>query len=137
VYSVFFMVLTLASIGLPTTSGFTGEFLVLLGSGIAGWQHYQEGTSFPLVMSAVAVTGVVLGALYMLRFAQAFLFGPEKIPHAPVVDLSLRERTILGVIVVAIFALGLFPDEPMRKSELAAQEFRQLVGTSRLPGGTP
>jgi len=137
VYSVFFMLLTLASIGLPTTSGFTGEFLVLLGAGTWGWQQYQQGNVFPLLMSAAAVAGVVLGALYMLRFAQGFLFGAEKMPHAPVADLVWREKLILGAIVAAVFALGLFPDEPMRKSELAAQEFRQLVLTPRLPGKTP
>jgi NADH-quinone oxidoreductase subunit M len=137
VYSVFFMVLTLASIGLPTTSGFTGEFLVLLGAGTAGWQAFQQGTNFPLVMSVVATTGVVLGALYMLRFAQGFLFGGEKAPHLPVVDLTLREGGILAAIVAAIMWLGLFPDEPMRKSELAAQEYRQLVTTSRLPEQAP
>ena len=81
-------------------------------------------------MSAVATTGVVLGALYMLRFAQGFLFGGEKAPHLPVVDLTLREKAILAAIVAAILWLGLFPDEPMRKSELAAQEYRQLVTTS-------
>jgi NADH-quinone oxidoreductase subunit M len=137
VYSVFFMVLTLASIGLPTTSGFTGEFLVLLGAGTAGWQAYQQGATFPLAMSVIATSGVVLGALYMLRFAQGFLFGGEKAPHMPVVDLTLREKAILAAIVAAILWLGLFPDEPMRKSELAAQEYRQLVTTSRLPEQAP
>ena len=39
----------------------------------------------------------------------------------PLVDLDLREKAILAAIVVAVFALGLFPDEPMRKTELAAQ----------------
>jgi len=155
VYSVFFMLLTLASIGLPTTSGFTGEFLVLLGAGLTGWANYQQGDAFALVMSALAVTGVVLGALYMLRFAQGFLFGAARLPHAshtpqaphtlhaspasqePVPDLVWREKLILVAIVAAIFALGLFPDEPMRKTELAAKDFRTLVLTSRLPGNAP
>jgi len=137
VYSLFFMILTLASVGLPTTSGFTGEFLVLLGAFTASWPQYQQGNSFPLVLAVVAVSGVVLGALYMLRLAQQFLFGVAKAPHAPVADLDLREKLILGTLVVAIFALGLFPDEPMRKTELAAKQFQQLVTTARLPGGTP
>ena len=47
VYSVFFAVLTLASIGLPTTSGFTGEFLVLLGAFSAAWPQYQQGVTLP------------------------------------------------------------------------------------------
>src|SRR6478752_5227325 len=112
VYSVFFMILTLASIGLPTTSGFTGEFLVLLGAFGASWQSYQQGTTYPLVLATAAVGGVVLGALYMLWFAQRFLFGATRTPDAAIVaDLSVRERAILAAIVVAIFALGLFPDE--------------------------
>jgi hypothetical protein len=49
--------------------------------------------------------------------------------------LNLREKTILASIVVAVFALGLFPDEPMRKTELAARQYQQLVGSERT--GTP
>jgi NADH-quinone oxidoreductase subunit M len=131
VYSVFFAILTLASIGLPTTSGFTGEFLVLLGAFRGAWSMYQAGDGFPLAMAAVAVSGVVLGALYMLWFAQRFLFGLAKVPHAPVTDLNAREKTILAAIVAAIFALGLYPQEAMRKTEVAAKQYQQLVGTPR------
>jgi NADH-quinone oxidoreductase subunit M len=134
IYSVFFMILTLASIGLPTTSGFTGEFLVLLGAFTAAWPLHVAGNTYPLVMSALAVTGVILGALYMLRFAQSFLFGVVKAPHLPLTDLDLREKLILAAVVVGIFALGLFPDEPMRKTEVAAKQYQQLVRTARLPG---
>jgi NADH-quinone oxidoreductase subunit M len=135
VYSVFFLILTLASIGLPTTSGFTGEFLVLLGAFNAGWQAAQQGSSFGLFAAAAAVSGVVLGALYMLRFAQKFLFGAERAPHRPFADLDLRERSVLAAIVVAIFALGLFPEEPMRKTELAARQYQQLVAGEPGPAG--
>jgi len=136
VYSVFFMVLTLASVGLPTTSGFTGEFLVLLGAFKAAWPLHVAGNELPLVLAVVAVAGVVLGALYMLRFALGFLYGAAQAPNQPLADLGGREKTILGLIVVAVFALGLFPDEPMKKTELAAQAYRQLVTTSRLPVGS-
>jgi NADH-quinone oxidoreductase subunit M len=134
VYSVFFMILTLASVGLPTTSGFTGEFLVLLGAFKAAWPlHVLGQSSLPLVLAVVAVTGVVLGALYMLRFALGFLYGASKAPHQPLLDLNGREKTILALIVAAVFWLGLFPDEPLRKTELAAKDYKQLVSTSRLP----
>ena len=126
-YSVFFALLTLAAIGLPTTSGFTGEFLVLLGAFRWAWPQYLDGATYPLVTSASAVAGVVLGALYMLWFAQRFLFGAVKAPHLPLLDLGFREKAILVSIVAAIFALGLFPDEPMRKTELAARQYQQLV----------
>jgi len=141
VYSVFFMILTLASVGLPTTSGFTGEFLVLMGAFKAAWPLHLLGNSLPLVLAVVAVTGVVLGALYMLRFALTFLFGAVKAPHHSerhvLADLNSREKAILGLIVAAVFALGLFPDEPMRKTELAAKAYKELVSTPRLPGGKP
>jgi NADH-quinone oxidoreductase subunit M len=135
-YSVFLAVLTLAAIGLPTTSGFTGEFLVLLGAFKAAWMHHVNGYQAPLVMAVVAVSGVVLGALYMLRFALTFLYGAAKAPHQPLVDLSGREKAILVLIVAAVFALGLFPAGAMHKTELAAKNFQQLVTTSRLPGSS-
>ena len=46
-------------------------------------------------------------------------------------DLNLREKLILGCIVVAVFALGLFPAEPMSKTELAARQYQQLVASHR------
>jgi NADH-quinone oxidoreductase subunit M len=137
VYSVFFIVLTLASVGLPTTSGFTGEFLVLLGAFKAAWPLFQGGQTLPLVLAVAAVSGVVLGAMYMLRFALGFLWGLARAPHQPLTDLSGREKAILGLIVLAVFALGLFPDEPMRKTEMASREYQRLVTTSRLPGSPP
>ena len=130
-YSVFFALLTLASIGLPTTSGFAGEFLVLLGAFRAAWPQYVQGAGYPLLLSASAVAGVVLGALYMLWFAQRFLFGAVKAPHQPFFDLNLREKAILGAIVLAVFALGLYPEEPLSKTELAAKQYQQLVAGNR------
>ncbi len=127
VYSVFFVILTLASIGLPTTSGFTGEFLVLLGAFAAGWPQLGQGDALPLTLAVVAVSGVVLGALYMLWLAQRLLFGATRAPHQPFADLNGRERAILAAIVVAVFALGLFPNEPMQKTELAARHYQRLV----------
>jgi len=128
-YSVFFLLLTLGAIGLPTTSGFTGEFLSLLGAFRAAWGAYEAGVAWPLWLVGLAVTGVVLGALYMLWFAQRFLYGKLKAPHLPITDLSTREVAVLAAIVVAMFALGLFPDEPLSKTELAARQFQQLVET--------
>jgi NADH-quinone oxidoreductase subunit M len=137
VYSVFFMILTLASIGLPTTSGFTGEFMVLLGAFNAAWPSYLAGYSLPLVVAVSAVAGVVLGALYMLWLAQRLLFGEVKAPHQPFTDLVAREKAILIAFVVAIFALGLFPQGPLAKTELAARDYQQRVLASRVPEAAP
>jgi len=51
-----------------------------------------------------------------------------------VVDLNLREKLILAAIVAAVFAIGLYPDEPLRKSELAAKEFQQRLMSVAIPG---
>jgi NADH-quinone oxidoreductase subunit M len=131
IYSVFVAILTLAAIGLPTTSGFTGEFLVLLGAFTGAWAPYQQGNGYPLFLAVAAVAGVVLGALYMLGFAQRFLFGAAKAPHLPLADLGFREKAILTAIVAAVFALGLFPDSAMKKTELAARDYRERVASVR------
>jgi NADH-quinone oxidoreductase subunit M len=131
VYSVFFMVLTLAAIGLPTTSGFTGEFLILLGAFNAAWPLHLAGDSMPLVWAVAAVSGVVLGALYMLWFAQRFLYGATRIPHGPVLDLNRREKLILAVLLLPVFWIGLAPGEPLRKTEQAALHFQKLVAAGQ------
>ncbi len=131
-YAVFFLVFTLASVGLPTTSGFTGEFMSLLGAFTAAWPQHLDGNNGPLVLAIVACTGVVLGALYMLRFALTFLFGPAKTPHTDtadgkLTDLSGRETFLLTTLAVAVFWLGLFPNGALQKTERAAKHFQQAV----------
>ena len=136
VFSVFFTILTLASIGLPTTSGFAGEFMALLGAFNAAWPAHLAGNDLPLALAVIAVSGVVLGALYMLWLAQRILFGEARAPHAPLTDLNSRETAILVAIVVAIFAIGLFPGDPLAKTELAAREFQQRVAGETIQLGS-
>jgi len=93
----------------------------------------RRGRRWPLWLVGLAVTGVVLGALYMLWFAQRFLFGKLKAPHLPITTSPPVRSPCSAAIVVAMFALGLFPDEPMGKTELAARQFQQLVETAALP----
>ncbi len=85
---------------------------------------------------AAVVFTLVLGALYMLWFAQRFLFGAERVPHGPVADLNLREKSILAILVAAVFWLGLFPDSAMKRTELAAREYQELVAGARAPAAT-
>jgi NADH-quinone oxidoreductase subunit M len=126
-YAVFFTLLALASVGLPTTSGFTGEFLVLLGYFVSAWPQFGQGHTLPLALAVIAVSGVVLGALYMLWLAQRLLYGPVKAPHQPFGDLNGRERAILAALAAAIFWLGIFPAEPMHKTEAAARHYQKVV----------
>jgi len=134
VYAVAFVVFTLASVGLPTTSGFTGEFLALLGTFSAGWVQHLDGSNLTLGLAIVAASGVILGALYMLRFALTFLFGPVKAPHdVTLTDLTGRERLVLAVLAVAVFWLGLFPEGAMQRTEGAARAYLQAATSTRVP----
>ena len=81
----FFMVLfTFSSIGVPGLNGFAGEFLILIGAFQRGWADAPPMIAAQLVTIAVlAVSGVVLGAWYMLWLVQRVFFGPLKEPHLP------------------------------------------------------
>jgi len=127
-FAVFFMILTLASIGLPTTSGFTGEFMILMGSFTSSMDiTAATGAVLPVAIAAFAVLGVVLGALYMLRLVERFLFGATKVPHGPVKDLGGREKLILAALAVAIFWIGLFPGPLLEKTESAAKKYAAIA----------
>jgi len=97
--STFVLILGLASIGLPGTNGFIGEFLILLGAFRAHW-----------VLAAVGVLGVILGASYFLWYYERAFFGPVA-PSAqkPLQDLQPREWGIAVALSVMIFWIGLYP----------------------------
>lgn len=98
-YAMVFMIFMLASVGLPGTSGFVGEFLVLLGG-------YQASTMFGLL----AGTGLILGAAYMLWLYRQVLFG--ELVHkdaAAMKDLNLREIIIFVPLVILVFWMGIYP----------------------------
>jgi NADH-quinone oxidoreductase subunit M len=114
--ATFMVILTLSSIGLPGLNGFVGEFLLLLGMFQRAWTDAPVTLAAQYrVISVVAVSGVVLGAWYMLHLVQRVFFGPWRIPasHAEpnpkFTDLSLRESSALGLLVVFIFWIGLQP----------------------------
>ncbi len=98
-FAVVLMVVTLSSIGLPGTNGFVGEFLILLGA-----------FEFAPVPTAIATTGVILGAAYMLWMFQRVMFGPlTNRANQTLTDLNLREMLYLAPLVVLIFVMGVFP----------------------------
>jgi len=121
VYAAFFAVVVMASIGLPVSSGFVGEFLILLGSfATSPWA------------AAAAVLGVVLGAVYMLRLLGGLVFGPLDDPaNRGLIDLSWRERSVLVALVSAIVWIGLYPEPLLRRIEPTAVE---LLATMRERG---
>jgi len=99
VWAAFFLVVMLASVGLPGLNGFVGEFLILLGS-FGRWPW----------ATAVATSGVILGALYLLWMYERVIFGPlAHEENAKLEDLSAREVTVLLPVVALCLVMGLFP----------------------------
>ncbi|MDG2286058.1 MAG: NADH-quinone oxidoreductase subunit M [Alphaproteobacteria bacterium] len=98
-YALVFMIFTMASVGLPATSGFVGEFLVLMGAfEVSTW------------LAALAATGVILGAAYMLYVYRRIIFGVlEKESLKDITDLSPREIAVFAPLVILVFWMGIYP----------------------------
>ena len=107
IYATVFMIFMLGSVGLPGTSGFIGEFLVIVGA--------FKYSSIVVIGSA---TGIVLSAVYMLYLYKRIIFGEmsnEKLSE--ILDLNNREKIILIPLAIAVIFIGIFPNifiEPMR-----------------------
>jgi NADH-quinone oxidoreductase subunit M len=104
-FACLFLVVTLSSIALPLTNGFTGEFMILLGT-------YTSGFAWGPALACTATLGTLLGAVYMLRTTKRIFLGPlpEGSASAQVHDdLNGREMAVFLPIVVLIFWMGLHP----------------------------
>lgn len=108
---VFFIVL-LASIGLPGTSGFIGEFMILAGL----FELYP-------ILAVIGTSGVVLGAVYMLNAYQKLMFGKLKTGPHPSKDLSLREKTIFVPLIIIMLFMGIKPGFFISKVEKSIDHF--------------
>ena len=112
VLAFFFVFMTLASIGLPGLNGFAGEFLLLIGMFQRAWgPSAGEWAAHYRVISVLAVSGVVLGAWYMLWLVKRVFFGPlrERKDGHPIHDLKLREIAALVPLCVVIVWIGVQP----------------------------
>ena len=99
-YAAVFMVFTLASVGLPGTSGFVGEFLVLFGV-------FQVN----VWAAALAATGVILGAAYMLWLYRRVIFGELVKPDLMrMKDLNPREVAVFAPLVILVLWMGIWPE---------------------------
>jgi NADH-quinone oxidoreductase subunit M len=103
-YALLFMLFTMASVGLPGTSGFVGEFLALVGT-------YRASTWAAIV----ATSGIILGAVYMLWLYWRICFGTQRNADAAAMpDLSLREWWLLAPIAAVVLWMGVYPESFMR-----------------------
>ena len=117
VFATIFMIITMASIGVPGLNGFIGEFTILQGAFEESW-----------IWAAFAVLGIVLGAAYMLWLYQRTMFGPitnaknEKLP-----DLNVRELVTLVPLVILAFWIGLYPKPYFRILEKPVAQIVERV----------
>jgi NADH-quinone oxidoreductase subunit M len=117
VYATLFAIIMFSSMGLPGLNGFIGEFLILIGAFQVRWWW-----------GAFAVTGIVLGAAYMLWLYQRTMFGEiTKEENKTLQDLDAREVATLVPIVVFCFWIGLYPAPFLRAMEASVTNVIQTV----------
>lgn len=129
--ATFLLIIGMASIGLPGTNGFVGEFLILLGT--------FQASKFAGVL---AVSGVILGAAYFLWYYERAMFGPlgETVPQF-LADLNIREKAICVSLSVMIFWIGLYPSPFLRMMNgslhaLVERLERGSTAAAAVPGST-
>jgi NADH-quinone oxidoreductase subunit M len=105
-FALCFLLVLLGSVSLPLTNGFVGEFLLL--SGIFQYNAW---------MAAAAGLTVILSAVYMLRSYQGIMLGETNALTSRFVELNRREGLFLGLVIVLIFVLGIFPNLILVHSE--------------------
>ena len=132
-YALLFMLFTMASVGLPGTSGFVGEFLGLVGT--------YKASSWAAI---VATTGIILGAVYMLWLYWRVAFGTQRNADAAAMpDLNARELWLLAPIAAAVLWMGVYPESfmaPMRGDVgrlLTRLEHTAPAGDAHLTKGKP
>jgi len=123
-YALLFMVFTMASVGLPGTSGFVGEFLSLVGLyAVSSWA------------TIVATTGIILGAAYMLYLYWRICYG--KLVHADAAamkDLDAREMWLLAPIAAAVLWMGVYPESFLKPIRADVGRLLERVDRARPPG---
>ncbi len=128
VYATVFLIVTFASVGVPGTNGFIGEFLVIMGT----YLSERLGT-FAGIHTIGASAGVILAAVYMLSVVQKMFFGPLKNPkNKNLPDMTVRETLAVAPFVVMIFVIGFFPSiftERMKEAvQLHHNQFKVVSG---------
>ena len=115
--ATFFMIITLSSIALPGTNGFVGEFLILIGT-------FKSN----MLYGALAATGVILGAVYMLWMFQRVMFGQiTKEENRKLQDIGRREKLILCAIVFFVILMGVYPKIFFKKMDATVAGYLDYV----------
>jgi NADH-quinone oxidoreductase subunit M len=117
ILAVFFMIMTLSSIGLPGLNGFVGEFLVLLGT-------FKSN----VLLAVIATTGVILSACYMLWMFQRVMFNKITNPeNRKLKDINKREWALLLPITILIFWIGIYPKPILSRMDVSVNHLLAQV----------
>ena len=119
IYAALFVIVTMASIGVPGTNGFVGEFMIIVGTYTS-----ERLNQFSAVQAIGAAFGVILAAVYMLSVVQKMFFGPlDNDKNKKLNDISPREIVALSPLIVMIFVIGLFPNLMLKPMEASVAAF--------------
>ena len=120
VYTVLFIIVTMASIGVPGTNGFVGEFMVIAGTFVS-----KRLAQFGAIEAVGAAFGVILAAVYMLGMVQKVFFGPLSNPkNKNLQDITPREVLAVAPLVIMIFVIGLFPSLLLDRMRPAVETYQ-------------
>ena len=125
-FAAFFMLFVMANAGLPATSGFVGEFMVILGA-----------VQYNFWIALIAGTTLVLGAAYSLWMYKRVIFGDVANKHvAGLVDVNGREFAILTLLAAAVLWMGLYPKPVTDLMDASVTQLLKHVAVSKLPLAT-
>ncbi len=119
-YSVLLMIFVLASLGLPGTSGFIGEFLILMGA-------FKDN----FLVAVIASIGVILGAAYILWMYKRVIFGQlTNSELKKMVDLNKSEIFVLSCLAAPILFFGFYPDPLINTIEVSVSDFIKMYNNN-------
>jgi NADH-quinone oxidoreductase subunit M len=122
-FAALFMLFSMANAGLPATSGFVGEFMVILGA-----VKYNFWVAF------AAASSMVMGAAYTLWMYKRVIFGDVANEHvAELSDINPREFAILGVLAACTLWMGLYPQPFTEVMHASVNELLRHVAASKIP----
>ncbi len=122
-FAALFVLFSLANAGLPATSGFIGEFMVILGA-----------VKFNFWIGMAAATALILGAAYSLWLVKRVIFGEIGNAHvAALSDLNRREFFMLGVLAIAVLWMGLYPAPFTDATQTSVTDLLRHVEISKIP----
>lgn len=121
-FAALFVLFSMANCGLPATSGFVGEFMVIIGA-----------VKFNFWIGMLAATALIFGAAYSLWMVKRVVFGAITHDHvAKLTDLNKREFFMLGVLAIAVIAMGVYPAPFTDAMQVSVADLLKHVATSKI-----